>query len=195
MSDESAPEAPVVPAAPAVPPVSVAPVTLTDAELWATAVADEGANQPPEGQAAVAAVILNRMRLHYQSDGSMAGTVLHKWAFSGFWDDWVSGRYVEVAFDADAAMARAVALQAQFQAEDGVWERAVQATLDASAWAAGRPMSFEPGPAWRGDAGVGTGFGPTTVLYYAPSGVPAAPVWAVRAKLACTLWAHVFYNQ
>jgi spore germination cell wall hydrolase CwlJ-like protein len=49
--------------------------------LLAVAVLDEARGEIPEGRAAVAQVILNRMRLRYQSDGTIAGTVLHPEAF------------------------------------------------------------------------------------------------------------------
>ena len=52
---------------------------LAVATLW-----QEAQNCSPEEQSAVAHVIRNRMRDHYTSDGTVAGTVLVPWQFSGW---------------------------------------------------------------------------------------------------------------
>ena len=54
---------------------------LAVATIW-----QEAQNCSPEEQSAVAHVIRNRMRDHYTSDGTVAGTVLVPWQFSGWMD-------------------------------------------------------------------------------------------------------------
>ena len=44
----------------------------------------EGDIEPFEGKVAIASVIRNRMKFKYQSDGTVAGTVLHPAQFSAF---------------------------------------------------------------------------------------------------------------
>ena len=53
--------------------------TLAIITIW-----QEARNQGPEGQLAVAEVIWRRMKTRYSSDGTVAGTVLRPWQFSGF---------------------------------------------------------------------------------------------------------------
>lgn len=69
---------------------------MTDEDLLATCLMSEAAGEPDEGKAAVAQVVLNRMARRYQSDGTIAGTVLHPSAFSGFSFDMIDGRYTRV---------------------------------------------------------------------------------------------------
>ena len=67
--------------------------TLNDADLLALTVWTEAQNQSPDGMAAIMRVIQNRMRMHYQSDGTVPGTCLHHNAFSAFGYDFVHGAY------------------------------------------------------------------------------------------------------
>lgn len=53
--------------------------------IWAVlTIWQEARSQSYAGMRAVAEVIHNRMRLHYQSDGTVVGTVLRPWQFSGW---------------------------------------------------------------------------------------------------------------
>ena len=52
---------------------------LAIATIW-----QEAAGEPYEGKLAVAAVIRNRMKSKYQSDGTVEGTVLRDYQFSGW---------------------------------------------------------------------------------------------------------------
>jgi len=47
-------------------------------------IVQEAATEPYKGKVAVAKTIRNRMRLKYMSDGTVAGTVLRPWQFSGW---------------------------------------------------------------------------------------------------------------
>ena len=55
---------------------------LAVATLW-----QEARGSSREEQLAVAHVIRNRMAKRYTSDGTVVGTVLHPWQFSGWMDD------------------------------------------------------------------------------------------------------------
>ena len=57
---------------------------ISDAALAVVTIFQEAAGEPLEGKIAVGEVIRNRAALHYQSDGTIAGTVLHAFAFSGW---------------------------------------------------------------------------------------------------------------
>ena len=160
---------------------------LGDTDLALTCIADEAANQPHEGRVAVAVVILNRLRLPYASDGTMAGTVLHKWAFSGFWAGMVHGVYKTLEFDLAGAETRAEELQQQFSAERALWADCAQSLQDAYAWRAGQPMSFLPGPAFRC-------LTTRTVLYYNPKLCPQ-PIWATPENQDAVIFDHTFFHS
>jgi len=55
---------------------------LAVATLW-----QEARGSSLEGKTCVAHVIRNRMAKHYTSDGTVAGTVLRPWQFSGWMDN------------------------------------------------------------------------------------------------------------
>jgi len=57
---------------------------ISDDALAAVTIYQEAAGESFEGKVAVAEVIRNRMAFRYQSDGTVAGTVLHPFAFSGW---------------------------------------------------------------------------------------------------------------
>ena len=57
----------------------ITPDSLAIATIW-----QEAAGEPYEGKIAVAAVIRNRMNKKYQSDGTVEGTVLADYQFSGW---------------------------------------------------------------------------------------------------------------
>lgn len=159
---------------------------LTAAELATTCIADEAAGQPYEGKVAVGCVILDRQALRYASDGTPEGTILHKWAFSGFWAQMDHGAYTQTAFDLAGAEAEAARLYAEFSRQ-AIWADCARAWLDALAWEAGRPLSFAPGPA----------FGRLTrktVLYFNPR-ICAAPAWATPANFVARIFQHDFYTD
>lgn len=159
---------------------------ITDDQLAMTCIADEAANQPHEGRVAVGIVILNRKLIPYSSDGTMIGTVLHKWAFSGFWAQMVHGVYKETEFDLNGAETEAQALFDQFSAQP-VWADCELAWEDAQAWHAGAAMSFTPGPAFAG-------LTKRTVLYFNPR-ICAAPAWAIPANQDAVIFAETFFHD
>lgn len=163
-------------------------MNLNDAQLAATCIADEASNQPYEGRVAVACVIHNRLTLPYSSDGTMVGTILHKWAFSGFWAAMENGKYQQVAFDLADAENRAQELFEQFSAQPTLWRSCQQAWTDAQAWAAGQPMSFTPGPAFAKITRK-------TVLYLNPAIVHPLPAWATPENEDAVIFSHVFYHD
>lgn len=57
---------------------------ISDDALAVVTIYQEAASEPFEGKVAVAEVIRNRMLAHHESDGSVAGTVLDPFAFSGW---------------------------------------------------------------------------------------------------------------
>ncbi len=136
---------------------------------------------------AVGVVIINRMAEKYASDGTIVGTVLHKWAFSGFWAAMSHAHYQQVAFDLAAAEARAQALFEDFSGHTATWRLCRRAWVDAQAWRIGHPLSFTPGPAFKR-------LTRDTVLYYNPE-VSAAPPWATPAKLVAKIFDHTFYRD
>jgi spore germination cell wall hydrolase CwlJ-like protein len=60
---------------------------VSDTALAAITIWQEARGEPYEGKLAVAEVIRNRMRAHYASDGTVAGTVLRPRQFSGWNSD------------------------------------------------------------------------------------------------------------
>jgi spore germination cell wall hydrolase CwlJ-like protein len=112
---------------------------IADDDLLALCVWDEAAGEPFEGKAAVARVVLNRIDALFLSDGTVAGTVLHPLAFSGFWFDMRGGKYVRVAWTLEDAMARAETMLADAK-DEPIWQKcalAVQAAKAGSTFAGG----------------------------------------------------------
>lgn len=158
---------------------------MDDSELAATCIADEAANQPYEGKVAVGIVILNRMAHKYESDGSVPGTVLKHFQFSGFWFAMQAGHYTQVEFDQAGAENEADNLYGEFSRQP-IWNDCVRAWADALAWEDKRPLSFTPGPQFRK-------LTYDTLLYYNPR-VCAAPAWATLDKLDAVIFQHDFYH-
>jgi len=164
---------------------------ITDDELAITCIVAEAGNQPHEGQTAVGCVILNRIKYKYSSDGTMIGTVLHKWAFSWAWAAMENGRYQQVAFDLGQAETRASQDFDELSENKDLWGNATQAWADAKAWSAGgaAPMSFVPGPDFK------AGFTDHTVLYLNPKITNPMPAWANPKYQDCVLWDHTFFHD
>jgi spore germination cell wall hydrolase CwlJ-like protein len=59
---------------------------FADVAIGVACVIGEAGGEGPVGMRAVAEVIRNRARTHYQSDGTIAGTVFKPWQFSCFGD-------------------------------------------------------------------------------------------------------------
>lgn len=83
-------------------------------DLAALCILEEAGGESDDGKAAVARVIKNRMERKYESDGTLAGTIL-KWdQFSWAWFDYVRGSYRRVAWN--EAQALQIAQQKYIQA-------------------------------------------------------------------------------
>jgi spore germination cell wall hydrolase CwlJ-like protein len=158
---------------------------VTDEELLATCVADEAAGEIYAGKFAVARVVLNRMALKYESDGTVAGTVEKKFQFSGFWFSMIDGHYTEVEFDQAGAQAKAQELFEQFS-PTAIWADCQRAVRDAQAFMQSLPLTFIPGPATMK-------LTPNTVLYLNPA-ICARPAWADPKKLDTIIGHHEFYH-
>lgn len=161
---------------------------LSDDDLAITCIADEAANQPHAGKVMVGCIILNRLKRSYSSDGTMIGTVLHRWAFSGFWAQMVHGKYTQTQFNLQQAEAEATRLHSQFSANTSLWSDCQLAWKDARAWEVGSPMSFVPGPQF-------SKLDEHAVLYYNPAVVPTPPAWATHDKLEAIIYAEWVYRD
>lgn len=78
------------------------PRILSEDALAIVTIAQEALGESYEGKLAVAEVIRNRMSKRYASDGSVAGTVLRAWQFSG-WNTDSIGRTKMAKIDSDQA--------------------------------------------------------------------------------------------
>jgi len=157
---------------------------MTDDELLATCIADEAAAEPYEGKVAVGIVLLNRMALRYESDGTAVGTVLKHFQFSGFWFSMVEGHYKQTQFDQAHAEAEAERLFTKFSTQP-VWADCVRALADARAWRASQALSFIPGPAFKGLTS-------RTVLYLNPA--ISHTSWATPEKRDAIIFHHEFFH-
>jgi spore germination cell wall hydrolase CwlJ-like protein len=147
---------------------------LSDHDYLALCIWDEARGEAALGQVAVGQVVLNRARTRYSSDGTIRGTVLAPNQFSGFYFDFVDGRYQRVCHDINAADLRAHSLLARAVAEMS-WPRC-GASADAAL------------------GGSGDAVGPDAVLYYNPAVVHMPPPWATHDKYLKTIGHHAFYR-
>jgi spore germination cell wall hydrolase CwlJ-like protein len=157
---------------------------MDDATLAALCIADEAAGEPFAGKVAVGLVIRHRMAAGYRSDGTVAGTVLAKLQFSGFWCEMEQGHYEEICHTLADAQARAVQLLQQFQAQRLVWGQCV------AAWAeSGDPASVIIG---GNPALAKIKADPRTLLYCNPR--LCSPSWATQENLVAVVGQHDFYR-
>ncbi|HEV2362690.1 MAG TPA: hypothetical protein VGS12_00680 [Caulobacteraceae bacterium] len=154
---------------------------MTDDDLLALCIWDEAADQPHEGKVAVGRVIRNRMALKYESDGTVAGTVLKRFQFSGFWFAMKAGHYQEVEFDLAGAQARAEDLFMQAKGQL-VWADCLDAVAD----------SADPHFAW-GPEGMKLAAEPRTVLY--ANLALCSPPWATPDREVAKIYAHTFFRD
>lgn len=144
--------------------------TLLGLVIWS-----EAGGESVAGKQAVAQVILNRMARKYHSDGTVAGTVLAKDQFSGFYFEMLNGKYTRVCWNMDQALehAQTMLLRAQHQA---IWDVCLDVAVDALQGA------LEPAPALT-----------AAVLYLNPAILPRLPPWATAGKQLCAVGHHTFY--
>ena len=154
---------------------------LSPSTLLALCVWTEARGEPDDGKAAVARVVLNRGALHYSSDGTVAGTVLHRDQFSAFWFKMIGGKYLRVANDDEEARDRADELLAQARG-DSAWP---QCLVVSGAVLLGKYTGGADYQRLTSD----------TVLYYNPDVVTTPPAWADPHKYVCAIGAHAFYSR
>lgn len=154
---------------------------MDDDTLAAVCIWDEAAGEQYEGKVAVGRVIRNRMALHYESDGTVAGTVLAPGQFSGFWYSMLAGKYTRDAWTAEQAAAKAATMLAEAQ-------RQPIFTQCQKAWADSKDGSgFVGGPQFEK-------LTPATVLYLNPSILTHLPPWANSAAEVAVIYHHTFYR-
>lgn len=154
---------------------------MTDDDLAALCIWEEAQGEPYEGKVAVGRVIRNRMERHYASDGTAPGTILHKWAFSGFWSHMDQGVYTQFAFDQAQAAADAEDVLASARMT-AVWTDCQKAWVDSPVGS-----GFVGGPQFQK-------LGDDAVLYY-NSGVCSAPAWATPSNFLAQVYRHSFYRD
>lgn len=153
---------------------------MTDEDLVATIIASEAGGEPEAGKAAIAQVFFNRMRLHYQSDGTPVGTGLHPGAFSELMFAMVNGKYTRVvpleptATLHDRMMDRAQTME-QHYARQAVWP---QCWALAQAVVAGEPLMIEPAL--------------TDAVLYVNLEI-SHPVWVSKVRFLAKIGAHSFF--
>jgi spore germination cell wall hydrolase CwlJ-like protein len=152
---------------------------MTDDDLMALCAWSEAANQPYEGKVAVLRVVRYRMALHYQSDGTVIGTVEHPAAFSGFSYDMVDGVYTKVAFTAAQIAARAENMRIRAMTQS-IWDDCQRAVIDSEP-----DSGFVGGPEFQK-------LTPETVLYC--NRHISSPPWATDDKLVAVIFDHTFYR-
>lgn len=141
----------------------------------------EARNQPQDGKAAVAKVVLNRARHHppFFSDGTVKGTILWPSQFSWTEFDFVDGHYAKVAHTPEEQLSRVAALYAEALTHKLVWAACADPALSVLAG------HYIGGPAYDD-------LGPDALLYD-NLGV-AQPPWAKADKLVCRIGAHSFFR-
>jgi len=151
---------------------------ITDAEALALCAFQEANLEPDDGVAAVVRVILNRAALHYQSDGTIQGAVLHPASFSWTQYEMVDGHYIKVAFNSADTAERAADLLSRAKAYNRAWARVTDIAQRVAA-----------GDYAGADYDRVT---PQTVLYVNPA--ISHPAWALADKLVCVIGHHWFYQ-
>jgi spore germination cell wall hydrolase CwlJ-like protein len=149
---------------------------MDDATLLAVCIWSEAAGEPVAGKRAVAQVILNRMHGRYQSDGTVAGTILWPNQFSGFWFEMRDGRYTRVCWTREDAEqhAQGMLLRAQHQA---IWDICMDVAEEALNGSLPDQPSLDK-----------------ALLYLNPAILPRLPAWASPDKQLCAIGAHTFYR-
>jgi spore germination cell wall hydrolase CwlJ-like protein len=152
---------------------------MTDLELNILCVIQEAGNQPPEGQGGVSLVIDNRTRLHYNSNGTVIGTIEGHDQFSWVTHAFANGHYETVAKDGAQTAARVATLLAQAKAHTPSWNiaAAIVAQVDAGTF---------HGPLYDRLTKL-------TVLY--DNLALAQPDWARTAREIVKIGAHSFYED
>ncbi len=154
---------------------------MNDLDWLTLNVFEEAAGEPQDGRAAVAKVTLNRAARHYQSDGTITGTILWPNAFSWVAFDMVNGHYTKVAFTRAEEEARALELFQRAKLHKLTWAACEDVASDVL------DGSYLGGPDYQK-------LGPDALLYLNPAIIPHLPAWADPAKLIAVIGHHHFYH-
>lgn len=152
---------------------------MNDADLLTLCAFEEANLEPDDGIAAVVQVILNRGRLHYQSDGTVRGTIFHNTS-SLSWTSYAmqNGHYEQIAHSPGQMEARAEFLLARDALYRIRWAQIADIV-------------------GRVRAGVyhGADYDRLTpdVLLYCDLKL-SQPEWATPEKLVCAIHNHSFYK-
>ena len=152
---------------------------LTDDQYLALNVLKEAGGEIPDGQAAIARVTLNRMRLKFFSDGTIAGTVLRKDQFSWAYFDMVNGVYTRVCWTPQEAQARANVL----------YNSAPSGQIAKCLTIAGAVFAGT----YRGT--LYDQLTDDAVLYCNPAILTKSPAWAIPSAKVCSIGHHDFYRS
>lgn len=152
-----------------------------DRTLLTLTVYSEARGESVDGQAAVAQTILNRMNSDFQSNGTMAGTVLRWGAFSQYYYDMTDSGYEQVAFDNGDARARLTDMLSTAQADTATWNRIQTLVTQVQS---GTYVPHDPNyNNWIGSS-----------LQFVNPRI-SSPVWAVPQNYLGTIGNHAFYRH
>jgi hypothetical protein len=163
---------------------------MTEQELLALNVYEEARGEIPDGQAAIARIVKNRMALRYTSDGTIFGTVLAKDQFSWAWFGFETHHSGTATHPLNVKSYERIAhtlTEAEGVAQD-MLDLAPADLLVACGIIAQEVMN-------------GTFSGQfydyltdDAVLYLNPRILTKLPVWAIPDKLVCSIGHHDFYR-
>lgn len=155
---------------------------IDDESALALCVWSEARGEPDDGKAAVAQVVLNRARMRYSApEGTIISAVFAPGQFSGFYFDWVAGRYTRTCRTVEQAKAKAERLLKLAQQNPAIWADCFH-VADLV-----RIGQYAGGPAYQA-------LTPDTVLYLNPAVVHPLPAWADPAKQVTVIGHHHFFR-
>lgn len=151
---------------------------MTDADLMTLCVIQEAANQPADGQAAIARVVLNRARMRYSSDGTIASAILWPSQFSWVEYEMVGRVYERVASGSAQVQARVSRLMTEAKA-DRIWHSCAAVAAQVMAGDYHGPLYAK--------------LTDRTVLY--DNLALKCPAWASTARRVAVIGAHTFFED
>jgi len=165
---------------------------MTDAELLALCVFEEAGREPDDGRAAVARVVLNRMKKRFGSDGTIRGTVLAHNQFS-----WVEYDFVTVHSGTGTRLESHQEYQIVARTSDQILSRVSKLLIAAKGfpktWA--RISEIVAAVQAHNYSGPQYNFLTDDVVYYVnPKILTKQPSWAISKRLVCSIGNHNFYR-
>lgn len=153
-------------------------VAMIDADALALCAFQEANLEPADGLAAIPRVILNRMAAHYESDGTIQGTVFKHAQFSWTEYGFSNGRYSRVAWTPPEVAMRAETLLIEAKSYRVAWARAVDICAQVTA---------------KTYTGLDYDRLTDEVVLYDNLAVTQPP-WATPDKLVCQIGHHSFFR-